>query len=217
MANFWAHNEFMTVNGGKMSKSLGNAYTLTQLMEKGFSPMAFRYFVLLANYRTILNFTFDALTAAQNAYNNAVSLLAKHYTATEEPNTPTTKTTDLLKKAWEEFKAEITNDLGTPKAIAVIWRILKETPSRKIYDLIIKMDETLSLCLKHSVDNYLTEQKSQSQNESFPKAVIDLCEKRLKAKQSRDYATADQLRLEILALGYEIIDTKNGYSLRHIQ
>ena len=205
MCQFFCHNEFMTVNGGKMSKSLGNAYTLTQLEERGFSPVVFRYFVLLASYRSILNFTFEALTAAQNAYNNLIPGLIKHRDASDENKASKT----ILDNYWQEFKNAVTDDLNTPKAIAVIWNALKEKPSKQIYDLIIKMDKTLSLDFAKAVD----EQTKQTSSVKIPSEVTTLAESRIKAKQQKDWVAADKLRASIGELGWEVTDTKDGYVL----
>ncbi|MDR1917933.1 MAG: cysteine--tRNA ligase, partial [Christensenellaceae bacterium] len=78
MANWWFHNEFMTINGGKMSKSLGNIYTLYDLSKRGYCPMDFRYLALQSNYRTVMNFTFDALQSAKTTYTKIVARLRKH-------------------------------------------------------------------------------------------------------------------------------------------
>ena len=206
MCEFWCHNEFMTVDNGKMSKSLGNTYTLTQLSEKGFSPMDFRYFVLLGRYRTILNFTFEGLRAAQNAYRNLIEILAKHKQSNTKLDANKTKV------YYEDFKTEIFDDLNTPKAIAVMWQAVKESFSCDIYDLVIKMDAVLSLGISDSVSKYL--QKADSIKEvHMPALVKTLAEKRLQAKKQKDFTTADKIRDEIGVLGYEIIDTKEGYTI----
>ena len=202
MCNFWCHNEFMQVDNGKMGKSLGNAYTLTDLENRGFSPMHFRYFVLLASYRSVLNFTFDGLKSAQTAYNNIVSLLAKH-SVSPKAKQPTSD----INKLWKQFRDEITDDLNTPKAIAVLWSALKLPASRDIYDLIIRMDTTLSLGLADAVNQYLTPT-------DIPQDILSLAEQRLTAKKNKDWATADKLRTQITSLGYEILDTKDGYTLK---
>jgi cysteinyl-tRNA synthetase len=207
MCNFWCHNEFMTISGGKMSKSLGNAYTISDLEARGFEPMVFRYFVLLANYRTILNFTFDGLEAARNAYENLIGILARHYAAGY------TKSAGNTQAYLDEFREEVSNDLNTPKAIAVMWKAVKESPSREIYDLVIKMDEVLSLSLTGKVAEHLASQDSKV---DVPYNVKDLADKRKAAKQNKDYVTADKLRAEVTALGYELIDTKDGYEIKKI-
>ena len=206
MCNFWCHNEFMQVDSGKMGKSLGNAYTLTQLEERGFAPMHFRYFVLQANYRSILNFTFEGLKSAQTAYQNIVSLLAKHNVSPEAK-----QATSEINKFWEQFRDAMLDDLNTPKAIAVLWSTLKLPPSRDIYDLIIKMDETLSLGLADAVTQYI---KNAGTSDDIPQNIEELAKQRLVAKQNKDWATADNIRNQITSQGYEVMDTKDGYTIK---
>lgn len=116
LANFWLHNEFVNLSGGvKMAKSEGNFITLKTLQEKGFSPLAYRYFLLLSHYRTPTNFTWEALEAAQNAYNKIKKLVDSW------PDGG---------KVNEEYRAKfiekIENDLNTPQAVAVLWTLAKD-------------------------------------------------------------------------------------------
>ena len=196
MSRFWLHNEFITVDSKKMSKSLGNVYTISDIESRGFSPLAFRYFCLLGHYRSILNFTWEGLQAAQNAYNNLVTQLAKHSAGgTGGIITPEKNLKDFL-----------FDDLNTPKAIAAIWDILKLPPSRKIYDQIIELDKVLSLDLEKAVIAYL-------KPKAIPQQVTDLANRRLVAKATENYALADELRKQIGALGYDIADNKEGYAI----
>ena len=144
MCNFWCHNEHIKVDGGKMSKSLGNIYTISDLERRGFSPMAYRYYNLLKSYRTMLNFTFDGLTAAQTAYNKICERLAKHKTAPSGGAAAKETATALL----AEFKEAVTDDLATPRAIATLQKAIKQPLSREIYDVVLTMDKVLSLGLK---------------------------------------------------------------------
>jgi cysteinyl-tRNA synthetase len=204
MANFWFHNEFMTIDGGKMSKSIGNVYLLSDLEEKGFSPMHFRYLVLQTNYRTVMNFTFDALLSAKTAYINIVAGLAKHKNAAQK--TDAAELAELL----TEFSAGINNDLNTPRALAVLNKAIKMKPSADIYKLITqKFDAVLSLSLKEAATEFLTQ---TANTVIIPKKISDLANKRQAAKLKKDYRTADLLRDEILKAGYTITDTKNGFT-----
>jgi cysteinyl-tRNA synthetase len=200
MCQFWCHNEFMTIDGGKMSKSLGNAYTITQLTQRGYSPMIFRYFVLLATYRTILNFSFPALDSAKTAYNNLVALLAKHKTAAQSEPLP--------QNIFEDFKSAMANDLNTPQAIAILWQAAKSAPNHAVYDLIVKMDETLSLDLEKSVEELLNKKPEEN---VIPTEIEQLAEQRLDAKKNKDWATADMLRAKITDAGFRIVDNPSGY------
>jgi cysteinyl-tRNA synthetase len=198
MAKFWIHNEFITVNGGKMSKSIGNTYIIEDLELRGFKPLAYRYYCLLTHYRSILNFTWSGLRAAQNAYDNLIVQLVKHYNVREG---------EIGTTAFEKpGVSALFEDLNTPKALAYIWEILKRPPSREIYNQIIYLDRVLSLDLEKSVSELL-------ESEIIPDTVRVIAEKRLCAKKNKDFILADNLRKEIVALGYEINDTKDGYTI----
>lgn len=194
MANFWCHNEFMMVDGGKMGKSLGNAYTLDDLQEKGYEPLVFRCFVLLASYRSILNFTFGGLDSAKAAILNLRHVLGKHKNGIA--------TVDCT-KYWEDFKASIEDDLNTPKAIAVLWQMVKEPASINVYETALRMDEVLGLDLH-----------KESKIVEPPEEVKLLAEKRLSAKKAKNFMAADQMRLAINAHGWDVMDTADGYELK---
>jgi len=140
MCNWFMHNEFMTVDGTKMSKSLGNVHTISDLEAKGYDPLAFRYLMYQTHYRKQLNFTFPALDAATTALEKARKALASHKMAKPVKGEDTSA-------LYEKFKKAMFNDMNTSVALAVFWEALKSKPSRAIYDAIIKMDEILSLGL----------------------------------------------------------------------
>ena len=202
MCQFWLHNEFMTIDSGKMGKSLGNAYTLSELESQGYTPLAFRYFTLQAHYRTILNFTFKGLESSQRAYNNLVDLLVKHYQAGGTP---------LDKDCKTEFRAHMADDLNTPKALALVWELARMTPNRKIYEIIIEFDNTLSLGLEESVQATVG---TNYEKIDIPTLVQKMADERQKFKAARDFNSADKLRDEIATLGYEITDTKDSYIIK---
>jgi cysteinyl-tRNA synthetase len=115
LANFWLHNEFVNLSGAKMAKSEGNHITLKTLEEKGFSPVSYRYLLLLSHYRTPTTFTWEALEAAQNAFNKIKKLV---------DSWPDGGAIDLAYKA--KFMEKIENDLNTPQALAVLWTLAKD-------------------------------------------------------------------------------------------
>ncbi|MEX0919147.1 MAG: cysteine--tRNA ligase [Parcubacteria group bacterium] len=115
LANYWLHNEFLNLSGVKMAKSEGNFLTLKALEEKGFSPLAYRYFLLMAHYRTPVNFTWEALEAAENAFNRLKRLI---------DTLPDGGQVDQGYKM--KFIEKIENDLNTPQALALLWTLLKD-------------------------------------------------------------------------------------------
>lgn len=202
MCNFWFHNEFMTIDGGKMSKSLGNVYTLDDLVAKGYDPMHLRLLLLQTIYRSVLNFTFTALDAARENYRNIVTALRRHRNATAKTNK---KILDDLRQA---FADAMNNDLNTPVALAVLHQALKQPDSPDIYDLVTQeFDQVLSLSLDAAASATV---------DAIPDAITALAEQRLAAKKQRDWQTADALRNQITAAGYQINDTADGYTITKI-
>ena len=133
--DYWMHGEFMLVDGGKMSKSLGNTYTLDQLAERGYEPLDFRYFCLNAHYRKKLNFTFEGLSAAQTAHRRLKTLVA----ACREANAVTPP--DVLEKARADFRQAVDDDLNIPLALGVLWTLLKNPPAKDIYETALAFDK----------------------------------------------------------------------------
>ncbi|MCL2861054.1 MAG: cysteine--tRNA ligase [Firmicutes bacterium] len=201
--NYWLHGEFMLVDGGKMSKSLGNTYTISNLEERGYSPLDFRYFCLNAHYRKPLNFTFEGLDGAKTALSRLYSAIEKHKFSNV--------TTD--KKTIEEYRKKlldaINDDLNIPLALGHLWTLLKNEPSIDIYNLSLEYDKVLGLSLE-KVEKTVEEKV----NIDIPKNIIELAEKRLDAKKAKDFASADALRNEIQKLGYSLIDTKDGFEIK---
>ncbi len=203
MCNFWFHNEFMTIDGGKMSKSLGNVYSLDDLIAKGYEPMHLRLLMLQTIYRSVLNFTFTALNGARENYRNIVNALRRHRAST----TPTD--TEVLKELRQAFTDAINNDLNTPMALAVVHQALKQPDSQDIYKLVTEeFDQVLSLSLATAVQ---TETQTM-----IPDEIRNLAEQRLQAKKARNWQVADELRNKITAAGYQINDTSDGYTINKI-
>lgn len=201
MCNFWFHNEFMTIDGGKMSKSLGNVYTLDDLVAKGYDPMHLRLLMLGTIYRSVLNFTFTALDAARENYKNIVAALTKHQAA------PTPTAAATLANLRTAFTDALNNDLNTPAALAVLHQALKCPYSRDIYTLITtEFDAVLSLALADAC-------AKAPAPVTIPAAITALAEQRLTAKQNKDWPQADALRAQIESAGYQITDTPQGYTI----
>lgn len=189
----WMHVEFLQVDGGKMSKSLGNIYTVDQLAQKGFEPLDFRYFFMNAHYRKQQNFTFEALSAAHNALKSLREIVKEH------KNSQQSTDKQVLQDYKKQFVDAINDDLNFPLALGVVWGLVKLPRSKDIYDLVLDFDKVLSFGF--------------AEEAQIPQNVKELAQKRWEAKQNKDYATSDLLRDQILKLGYVVKDRKDGYEI----
>lgn len=201
----WMHCEFLQVNGGKMSKSLNNCYTLDNLINKGYSPFDFRYFALQTSYRKKLNFTFDALNSAKAGLSRLKSLVLSN----KDVKTKLSAEDILNLSTFENnFVDAINDDLNTSLALSVLWDMLKTMPkSEDVFDLTCKFDTVLGLDLT---------EPEQEQKVDIPQEIINFAEQRKIAKNEKNYQLADELRNKILNLGYKIKDTSSGYEIEKL-
>lgn len=203
--HYWMHGEFMMVDGGKMSKSLGNTYTISDLISRGYSPLAFRYLCLNAHYRSKLNFTWEAMSGAQVSY---IRLLEGAYRHKNAPSSP--QAALLAQDAWEQFLEAAGDDLNIPKALGVAWTLIRSNiKSADIYDALLKMDGILGL-------NLAQYEPEQQQDEPLPDEIAQLAEERQKARANKDWALSDNLREELRAKGYEAVDSKEGQRIKKL-
>lgn len=198
--NFWMHGEFMLVDNGKMSKSLNNTYTISDLKEKGYSAMDFRYFCLNTHYRKKLNFTFDSMNFAKTSYRRLKEQLLLH------KNSKAVTDKKVIEEYKEKFKNAVEDDLNIPLALGILWTMLKEEKSKDIYDTAIYFDKVLGL----NLDKEESEEKPQP---TLPQEITELAEKRKQAKAEKNFALADSLRNEIENKGYSIIDKPGCYEI----
>ncbi|MBI5654705.1 cysteine--tRNA ligase [Candidatus Uhrbacteria bacterium] len=190
LANYWWHNEFLLVDGQKMSKSIGNVYTINELAEKGFNPLSLRYFYLGAHYRQLQNFTFEALQASQNALNRL-------WAYSRELEAGGSVLTDIE----ADFIAALDDDLNTPKALAVIWKLVDgDYPAGDKGATLLWMDKVLGLDLEKYVGKKI----------EVPENIKNLMNERQKARENKDWAGSDTIRKQIEDLGWIIEDTKEG-------
>ena len=142
LANYWMHVEFLLIDGGKMSKSLGNVYTLNDLKAKGIDALSYRYFTYSSHYRNKLNFTWDAIKSAKNSLNKLRDMIALHKGVNKKIDK------NIISKYEEQFLDAINDDMNMPVAISIVWEIAKEKEkSNDFYELIKKFDSVLSLDL----------------------------------------------------------------------
>lgn len=189
VVNAWMHLEFLQIDGGKMSKSLGNLYTISDLEKRGYSAEDFRFFYFLAHYSKQQNFTFDSLDMARNTLKSIKNLAKEHKNGDAKIDTSVYQ---------QEFLESINDDLNMPKAIAVVQKMLKEERSKDVYQTFEKFNQVLGLNLEE---------------DNVPQDIKDLAEKRWQAKLARDWAVADSLRGQLDAKGYVIKDSKEGYEI----
>lgn len=205
-AKTWMHVEFLQVDGGKMSKSLGNTYTLDQLQEKGIEPLAYKLFCFTAHYRTKLNFTFEVALSTQKALNRLREGFIKH----QEGNENVSK--EKIKEYEDKFLETINDDLNIPAAMGIVWEIVRSQEKSKQYaELLLKFDEILGLDLANS-KRYLSEMN----NVELPAEIKALLEERKQARENKDWALSDKIRDMIKEKGYSLKDTKDGMSIEKI-
>lgn len=190
-AKIFVHAEHLLVDGAKMSKSLNNFYTLKELEDRGFTPLAFRYLLLTAHYRDKLNFTFESLQAAQNTLYNLQNIARTLPSSDLQPD-----------DTYQEFLQAIQDDLKFPQALAIVWKMLRNpdlSDAQKSANL-TAFDQVLGLNLANFIGQPL----------EVPEAVQKLIDQRETAKSHNDYQLADQLRDQIRESGFEIEDTPAG-------
>jgi len=194
--NYWLHGSFLTFSGEKMSKSKGKIATISELEKKGYSALSYRYFVLTAHYRKQLNFSNKNLDNAKNSY-----LRLKRIISSLFENNEKSKNEDdnkINEKYLKEFENAINNDLDMPKALQILWKLLRDEKAFGKFQTIVKMDEVFGLDL-------LKKEKI-----NIPKEVQELVSEREKARVDKNYKKADEIRDKTKDLGYQISDTKEG-------
>ena len=193
---YWVHHAFLKVDGEKMSKSKENFYTLADIHERGIDPMALRYLFLQTHYRKELNFTWEAVEAAQNAL---------HKLQRRIPELKMTDTTPAENQYVSKFKKALADDLNTSEAIATLWGILEsDLPNEEKYTSLKSFDSVLKLGLSDIRKNKI----------KIPEDITNLANQRIEAKKQKDFQRADELRKEIEAKGYIIEDTVEGYIIK---
>ncbi len=187
--NYWMHNNHLHDTTGKMAKSNGDFLTLRLIGEKGYDPVAFRYFLLTAHYRKELAFSFEALDAASVAYEKLMNWCAEHISSSGV----------VSEKYMEEFMDALRDDLSTPTCIAVLWGLMKdETVSvEDKYATLMEMNQSLGLSLHLARKDMLTVSED----------VQSLLDARTKARLAKDFKEADRIRDELKKLGFSVKDT----------
>src|SRR3989344_2108956 len=190
---YWMHNEWVLVDQKKMAKSYHNFYTLKDIMEKGIDPISYRFWLLMANYRTRVNFVWEALEGSEIA----LKRLYKLYIELGE------KVGKVDVNYQQKFKEYLEDDLDTPRALSLLWDIIKDenvSPSDK-KATVLDFDKVFGLGFENL------------KKEKIPKEIIKLAEEREEARKNKNFKKSDELRDKINNLGYDIKDEENGYKI----
>jgi cysteinyl-tRNA synthetase len=191
--NYWLHGAFLTFKGKRVSKSKGGLYTVSELEEQGFPPLAFRYLCLNAHYRTPLDFSLENLKGAENAYQRLKEIAGKLKGDGK-----------INKKYLSEFEKAINDDLDMPKALSVLWNLIRDKNADGKLKTIEEMDEVFGLDL-------LKKEKL-----AIPKEIKKLADEREKARKGNNWQKSDELRKQIEDKGYKIEDTPSGPVVKKI-
>jgi len=207
---YWVHPGLLDVDNVKMSRSLGNVYSLRDIEEKGFSALDFRYLTFLTHYRSKMSFSWEALSAAQTAYRRLLSF-------TQNGILPNRDTPDSGVSRIEEYNAAfpniINNDFDMPGVLALVWKLIKdEKVSREErVGLLMKWDEVLGLKLKSQKSKVKSE--GQKLKVQIPKEIREMMEEREDLRRQKKFDEADKLRVEIEKRGFKVEDTEKGSKL----
>ena len=199
-ANYWMHGEFLLINGGKMSKSLGNVYLLQDIIDKGYEPLVYKLFCYSIQYRKKLNFTWEGMDSAKTSLDRLRDSYQKHLNGTDEIDEV------ILEKYKNAFNEAINDDLNMPVAMSVVWELAKRPEkSKKISQLLKDFDRVLGL----KIDEY--------KKQDIPSEIKELLKLREEARKNKNWPESDKLRDIIKEKGYLVKDSKEGQTIEKTQ
>lgn len=201
--HYWLHNAHITIDDEKVSKSIGNTLRLDDLIARGFSPIDYRYWLLTSHYRSPANFSFDALTSAQQALTRLRRLVYEELAEI--------RASHVDERYEQQFLTALSDDLDTPQAIAVLFELAKDTelqPAQKLAT-IHALDSLLGLGLSKPVAEGQKELGIIS-DAQIPADIQKLLGARETARSEKNWEKADACRDEIVRQGYQIEDTPDG-------
>lgn len=193
----WVHGAFLLVDSGRMGKSLGNAYTVADIVAKGFDPLSLRYFYMTGHYRRQINFTWESLTSAASALTKLRDIYVAAKAAQGERTNLFSEKMSKIEDYQRQFSEALENDLNMPEALSVVWEVAKSNISNyDKLDLLTQFDRVLGLNLHKTLDA----------RDQTPIEVEKLIEQREAARKMRNYDEADKIRQDIEKLGYRVED-----------
>ncbi|MGZ3811305.1 MAG: cysteine--tRNA ligase [Mucilaginibacter sp.] len=213
-ANYWIHTNMLTVNGQKMSKSLGNSFLPEELfsgnnsiLNKGYSPMTVRFFILQAHYRSTLDFGNEAMEASEKGFKR----LMNSYTLGDTLNASATTEVEIAPLIQRCYDA-LNDDFNSPVLIAELFEASRIINS--VYDGKLKIDQNNLDLLKQMMHNFIGDvlglRNEQAANDDLPKVLDMIVNRRGEAKNNRDYATSDKIRVGLQQIGFQLKDSKDG-------
>lgn len=198
-ARYWMHGAFLVVDGQKMSKSLGNIFTLHDLAERGYDSMMYRYLLLTAHYRSPINFTWKSIEAVSKAMNSLRSTFA------EWPDGGEADAAML-----NEFRSRINDDLNTPRCVALLWDVVgSKLPTAVKKATLLDFDKVLGLRISESTSDRVNVEEVSTN-------VRRLLEQREQLRREGDWAGSDRIRESIRSLGYLVEDTPKGVQIKKL-
>lgn len=210
---YWVHHNFLRVSGEKMSKSLGNFFTIDDVLKRNLHPRALRLLFLTTYYRSEMNFTWESLEGMQKTYQRLLESVIT-FKNEEERTALSEEKLQKIDEYRKRFFAALENDLATAEAITIVWEVTKSNiPGGDKYDLLIEFDEVLGLDLGNA-EKTLAELKAAKSTGQFVDAISDevkgLLDQRQQARQSKNWAEADLIRQKLADLGLSVKDTTDG-------
>lgn len=192
-AHYWIHGEYLLINGGKMSKSLGNTYLIDDIIARGYSPLAYRLFNYSCHYRGKLNFTWEGIESANTSLIRLREGYQKHLNGNSDISD------EIIADMENRFHQAINDDMNMPLALSVVWEAVKyPEKSPKIAQLLKKFDTVLGIKI------------DEVQETKIPQEILDLVEERKHARSDKNWNESDRLRDLIAEKGYIVKDTKDG-------
>jgi len=201
---YWLHNEFLMVNGEKMSKSKHNFYTLVDIEAKGFNPLALRYLFLTAHYRSKINFTWKSLEAAEHALN----ILREHIIELKGSKNKESEGREKVESYRTKFLEAINDDINTPAALSTLWELVheKDVDNRSKLELLLKFDEVLGLGLKDV---------KQKEEQELNDEIRGLIKNREELRRQGKYSETDEIRKRLdKEFNITVEDTPEGTKWR---
>ena len=199
-AKVWMHGEYLLINGGKMSKSLGNVYYLNDIIEKGYDPLVYKLFCYSSHYRNKINFTWESIDSTSKSLERLREGFRKHLNGENDIDSK------IIEDLRNRFNEAINDDLNMPIAMSVVWEAIRyPVKSNKIADLLLDFDRVLAIDIN---------KKEEKEEESIPKEILELVEQRKEARKNKDWKKSDELRDLISEKGYNILDNKDGMYLQ---